>query len=62
MIEPTESADLRELDEFVEAMLAIAEEAGNQTEVVRNAPHTTRLTRLDEVTAARKPVLHWKPE
>ena len=43
-------------------MLAIAEEAENQPEVVRNAPHTTRLTRLDEVTAARKPVLRWKPE
>ena len=62
MIEPSESADQRELDEFVEAMLAIAEEAENQPEVVRNAPHTTRLTRLDEVTAARKPVLRWKPE
>ncbi len=61
MIEPTESADQRELDEFVEAMLAIAEEAKNQPEVVLNAPHTTRLTRLDEVTAARKPVLRWIP-
>ena len=62
MIEPSESADQRELDEFVEAMLAIAEEAENHPEVVRNAPHTTRLTRLDEVMAARKPVLRWKPE
>ena len=62
MIEPTESADQRELDEFVQAMLAIAEEAENQPETVLRAPHTTRLTRLDEVRAARKPVLRWKPE
>ena len=62
MIEPTESADQRELDEFIQAMLAIAEEAENQPETVLRAPHTTRLTRLDEVRAARKPVLRWKPE
>ncbi len=62
MIEPSESADQRELDEFIQAMLAIAEEAKNQPEVVRTAPHTTRLTKLDEVKAARKPMLRWKPE
>ena len=62
MIEPTESADQSELDQFIDAMLAIAEEAENQPEVVLQAPHTTRLTRLDEVGAARKPVLRWKPE
>ena len=62
MIEPSESADKRELDEFIQAMLAIAEEAKNQPEVVRTAPHTTRLTKLDEVKAARKPMLRCKPE
>ena len=62
MIEPTESADQRELDEFIEAMLAIAEEAEHEPETVRTAPHTTRLTRLDEVTAARKPILRWNPD
>jgi glycine dehydrogenase subunit 2 len=60
MIEPTESESLEELDQFVEAMLAIAEEAESNPELVLNAPHTTRVSRLDEVTAARKPVLRWK--
>ncbi len=62
MIEPTESADQSELDQFIEAMLAIAKETENQPEVVLQAPHTTRLTRLDEVAAARKLLLRWKPE
>ena len=62
MIEPTESAGKNELDQFIDAMLAIAQEAENQPELVLQAPHTTRLTRLDEVAAARKPVLRWKPE
>jgi glycine dehydrogenase subunit 2 len=61
MIEPTETASKAELDAFIEAMLAIAQEAEQNPEVVRTAPHTARLTRLDEATAARKPVLRWKP-
>jgi glycine dehydrogenase subunit 2 len=62
MIEPTESESLEELDAFVEAMRAIAREAGETPELVKTAPHSTRVSRLDEVQAARKPVLRWKRE
>jgi glycine dehydrogenase subunit 2 len=62
MIEPTESASKEELDAFIEALLAIAEEVEQDPEIVLKAPHTTRVTRLDEVSAARKPVLRWKPQ
>jgi glycine dehydrogenase subunit 2 len=62
MIEPTESESKEECDFFVDAMKAIAEEAETTPEVVKSAPHTTRMRRLDEVAAARKPILRWKPE
>jgi glycine dehydrogenase subunit 2 len=62
MIEPTESESKEELDLFIEAMRNIAEECEKTPEVVINAPHNTRISRLDEVGAARKPVLRWKPE
>jgi glycine dehydrogenase subunit 2 len=61
MIEPTETESLESLDEFVDAMLAIDEESKSDPEKVKNAPHTTPVRRLDEVTAARQPVLRWKP-
>jgi glycine dehydrogenase subunit 2 len=61
MIEPTESASRAELDAFVEAMLAVAREAQENPDIVRTAPHTTRLSRLDEAKAARKPILRWRP-
>jgi glycine dehydrogenase subunit 2 len=61
MIEPTESESKEECDLFIDAMRAIAEEAAANPELVKSAPHTTRVSRLDEVTAARKPVLRWKP-
>ena len=61
MIEPTESESLEALDRFAEAMLAIAEEARTDPDHVRTAPHRTRLARLDETRAARKPVLRWRP-
>jgi len=61
MIEPTESESKEECDYFIEAMKAIAEEAEKNPELVKTAPHTTRVRRLDEVAAARKPVLRWKP-
>jgi glycine dehydrogenase subunit 2 len=60
MIEPTESESKEELDLFVEAMKSIAKEAAATPELVKTAPHTTRVRRLDEVGAARKPVLRWK--
>ena len=62
MIEPTESESKEECNLFIEAMRAIAEEAASNPELVKNAPHTTRIGRLDEVTAARKPVLRWKQD
>jgi glycine cleavage system P protein (glycine dehydrogenase) subunit 2 len=62
LIEPTESVGRQELDQFIEAMRAIAREAVEDPETVINAPHTTRIGRLDEAAAARKPVLRWKPK
>ena len=61
LIEPTESVGRQELDQFIEAMRSIAREAIDNPELVLNAPHTTRIGRLDEAAAARKPVLRWKP-
>jgi glycine dehydrogenase subunit 2 len=62
MIEPTESESREELDAFCDAMLAIDAEARRDPELVRTAPHTTPIRRLDETTAARSPVLRWTPE
>jgi glycine dehydrogenase subunit 2 len=61
LIEPTESVGRQELDQFIEAMRSIAQEAIEDPDLVLNAPHTTRIGRLDEAAAARKPVLRWKP-
>jgi glycine dehydrogenase subunit 2 len=60
MIEPTESESREELDLFIAAMRAIAREAEETPELVKTAPHSTRVSRLDEVQAARKPVLRWR--
>jgi len=62
MIEPTETEDRQELDLFIDAMKAIAREAEENPELVRTAPHSTRIGRVDELAAARKPVLRWTPE
>ncbi len=62
MIEPTESESKEELDLFIHAMKQIAEEAAKSPELLIGAPYTTRIGRLDETAAARKPVLRWKPE
>ncbi len=62
MIEPTESESKEELELFIAALRAIAREAESDPELVRTAPHTTRVKRLDEVAAARKPILRWKPK
>jgi len=62
LIEPTESVGRQELDQFIEAMRSIAKEAVENPELVLNAPHQTRIGRLDEAAAARKPVLRWKPK
>lgn len=57
MVEPTETEDKATLDSFMDAMKRIAEE---EPELVKGAPHKTRVGRLDEAKAARKPVLRWK--
>jgi len=57
MIEPTETVSKQELDAFVDALLKIAEEARSNPELLKTAPHTTPVRRLDDVKAAREPVL-----
>jgi glycine dehydrogenase subunit 2 len=59
MIEPTECETKETLDEFIAVMRQIADEAENNPELVKTAPHTTVISRLDEATAARKPVLRY---
>jgi glycine dehydrogenase subunit 2 len=62
MIEPTETESRQELDMFIAAMHEIASEAEEKPELVKTAPHSTRIGRIDEAAAARRPVLRWKPE
>jgi glycine cleavage system P protein (glycine dehydrogenase) subunit 2 len=57
MIEPTETETKETLDAFADAIREILEEAKEDPEVARNAPYTTPVRRLDEATAARKPVV-----
>ena len=61
MIEPTETESKRELDLFADAMISIAKEIETDPKHVTSAPHLTRTSRVDEVTAARKPVVRWRP-
>ncbi len=61
MIEPTETETPETLDGFIEAMLEIAREAKENPELVKNAPYSTPVRRLDEARAARKPILRWEP-
>ncbi|MBS1202504.1 MAG: glycine dehydrogenase (aminomethyl-transferring), partial [Chromatiaceae bacterium] len=62
LIEPTESETKEELDGFVAALAAIREEARTDGELVRGAPHTLPVRRLDDVRAARLLDLAWSPE
>ena len=59
MIEPTETESKATLDEFVDAMIAIANECKDDPELVLQAPHTTPVRKVDEVLAARKPDLNF---
>jgi glycine dehydrogenase subunit 2 len=59
MIEPTETENRETLERFVAAMQQIYQEALETPEMVKTAPHTTPVARVDEVAAARKPVLRW---
>ncbi|MBE0501191.1 MAG: aminomethyl-transferring glycine dehydrogenase subunit GcvPB [Desulfuromonadales bacterium] len=62
MIEPTETESKEILDEFCDAMLAIAKEAAENPDLLHAAPTLTRVGRLDETAAARQPCLSWLPE
>jgi glycine dehydrogenase subunit 2 len=60
MIEPTETEPKERLDDFCDAMLAIAREAAEDPDVVRGAPHSRPVGRLDEVKAARRAVVRYR--
>jgi glycine dehydrogenase subunit 2 len=62
LIEPTETETKEELDGFVAALVAIREEARTNPELVKGAPHTLPVRRLDDVRAARQLDLAWRPE
>ncbi|MGO8672696.1 MAG: aminomethyl-transferring glycine dehydrogenase subunit GcvPB [Capsulimonadaceae bacterium] len=61
MIEPTETESVETLDAFIAAMRSIAREIEETPELVKSAPHTTSVRKLDEATAARQPCLCWRP-
>lgn len=60
MIEPTETESIETLDEFIHIMKVVAQEAKDDPESVRTAPHTTPVRRLDETTAAKRPILSYR--
>jgi glycine dehydrogenase subunit 2 len=62
LIEPTETEDRDTLDQFISAMVSIRQEAEQTPEVVKGAPHTLPVKRLDDVKAARELDLIWKKE
>ncbi|EHQ91519.1 aminomethyl-transferring glycine dehydrogenase subunit GcvPB [Desulfosporosinus youngiae] len=62
MIEPTETESIETLDEFAQVLIKISEEAQTDPDLVKNAPYTTLVTRLDEVGAVRKPNLRWRKQ
>jgi glycine dehydrogenase subunit 2 len=59
MVEPTETEAKETLDAFCDAMLAIAREAGEEPELLKEAPHYRPVKRLDEVRAAKHPVVKY---
>ncbi len=61
MIEPTETESREAVERFAEAMIAIAEEAEHDPALLRAAPQSAPIGRLDEATAARRPLLRWTP-
>ena len=60
MIEPTETESKETIDEFIEAMIKIAEESKVDPELLKSAPHDTIVRRPDETKAARDPVLKYE--
>jgi glycine dehydrogenase subunit 2 len=61
MIEPTETESKATLDAFIQVLLDIAKESESQVDQLKQAPLKAPVRRLDEVGAARKPVLRWTP-
>lgn len=59
MVEPTETESKETLDAFAEALFRITEEA---SELLQDAPHSTRISRPDDVTASRRPIIRWQPQ
>ena len=57
MIEPTESESKETLDAFADALIHITEE---DPELLKSAPHNAAVSRVDEVQAAREPILSWR--
>jgi glycine dehydrogenase subunit 2 len=60
MIEPTETEGKDELDLFADALISIAHEVETDPELVLKAPYSTRTSKVDEVTAARRPIVRWQ--
>ncbi|MEA1974676.1 MAG: aminomethyl-transferring glycine dehydrogenase subunit GcvPB [Bacillota bacterium] len=60
MSEPTETESKETLDEFIEALISISKEANENPEILKNAPSTTSIKRIDEVRAARELILKWE--
>jgi glycine dehydrogenase subunit 2 len=62
MIEPTETESLESMDAYMDALMKIAKEAVESPETVKTAPHSTIVKLLDEVLAARNPIVKWQKE
>ena len=60
MIEPTENESKETLDGFIDVMRRIAEEAKSDPELVKSAPHTTPIGRVDDVLAAKHPIVTYR--
>ena len=60
MIEPTETESKETLDDFIDIMHRVAEEALSDPDMVKSAPHTTPVRRLDETTAAKNPLIKYR--
>jgi len=61
LIEPTETESKETLDDFADVLIAIAAEAISDPDMVKSAPHSAPVRRLDEAKAARQPNLRWRP-
>ena len=60
MVEPTENESKETLDGFIAVMRKIAEEAKNDPDLVKTAPHTTPIGRVDDVLAAKHPIVTFR--